>query len=155
MVRIKGCLFRFSKVFRDRGLLQDTTHLCVEEQVAMFLNTVGHNLKNRLVSTNFDRFGETVSCYFNKVLRAIGELRDELIRPSSMDMLIWSILYRALLMRCGQTTRPILKTKFSYKLHLYHYELNLHHLYLYELNLYHLYLHELNLYHLYCICIEP
>ena len=73
--------FRFCKLFRDRGLLKDTIHLCVEQQVGMFLNTVGHNLRNRLVGTNFDRSGETVSRYFNKVLRAIGELRGELIRP--------------------------------------------------------------------------
>jgi hypothetical protein len=73
--------FRFCMIFRDRGLLQDTIHMCVEEQVAMFLNTVGHNLKNRLVSTNYDRSRGTVSRYFNKVLHTIGELRDELIRP--------------------------------------------------------------------------
>src|SRR6266540_5801291 len=75
--------FRFCKVFRDRGLLQDTIHMCIEQQVSMFLNTVGHNLRNRLVGTNFDRSGETVSRYFNKVLHAVGELRDELIRPPS------------------------------------------------------------------------
>jgi hypothetical protein len=28
--------------------LQDTVHLCVEQQVAMFLNTIGHNVRNRL-----------------------------------------------------------------------------------------------------------
>ena len=66
--------FWFCKLFRDRGLLKDTIHLCVEQQVGMFLNTVGHNLRNMLLGTNFDRSGETMSCYFNKVLRAIGEL---------------------------------------------------------------------------------
>lgn len=53
--------------------------------MAMFLNTVGHNLRNRLVGTNYGRSGETVSRYFNKVLRAIGELRAELIRPPSLE----------------------------------------------------------------------
>ncbi len=57
--------------------------MCVEQQVAMFLNTVEHNLKNRLVATNYDRSGETVSRYFNKVLHAIGQLRNEFIRPPS------------------------------------------------------------------------
>ena len=86
MLRInRDRLFRFSQIFRERGLLQDTRHLCVEEQMAMFLNIVGHNLKNRLVGTNFDRSGETISRYFNRVLRAIGELRNELISPPSMD----------------------------------------------------------------------
>ena len=86
MLRLrKDSFFRFCKLFRDRSLLEDTIHMRVEEQVAMFLNTVGHNLRNRLVRTNFDRSGETVSRYFNKVLHAIGELRDELIRPPSLD----------------------------------------------------------------------
>jgi hypothetical protein len=76
---------RFCKLFRDRGLLKDTIHLCVEQQVGMFLNTIGHNLRNRVVGTNFDRSGEKESRYFNKVLCAIGELRGELIKPPSMD----------------------------------------------------------------------
>jgi hypothetical protein len=59
--------------------------MCVEQQVAMFLNTVGHNLRNRLVGTNFDRSGEIVSRYFNRVIHAIGELRSDYIRPSSLD----------------------------------------------------------------------
>jgi hypothetical protein len=51
----------------------------------MFLNTVGHNLRNRLVGTNFSRSGETVSQYFGLVLHGIGELRDELILPPSSE----------------------------------------------------------------------
>jgi hypothetical protein len=42
--------------------------MCIKEQVALFLNIVGHNLRNRLVDTNFHRSGETVSRYFSKVL---------------------------------------------------------------------------------------
>ena len=75
MLRLtKSSFFRFCKLFRDHGLLDDMMHMCVEQQVAMFFNTVGHNLRNRLVATNFDRSGETVSRYFNKVLHAVGEL---------------------------------------------------------------------------------
>ena len=59
--------------------------MCVEQQVAMFLNTVGHNLRNRLVGTNYKRSGETVSRYFNNILHAIGELRTEFIRPPSLQ----------------------------------------------------------------------
>ena len=77
--------FWLCSLFRDRGLLKDTIHVCVEQQVGMFLNTVGHNLRNRLVGTNFDRSGETASRYFNKVLHAIGQLRGELIKPPSLD----------------------------------------------------------------------
>ncbi|TVT98874.1 hypothetical protein EJB05_55791, partial [Eragrostis curvula] len=86
MIRLKRePFFRLCQVLRERSLLRDTIHVCVEEQVAMFLNTVGHNLRNRLVGTNFSRSGETVSCYFGLVLHAIGELRNELIRPPSLE----------------------------------------------------------------------
>ncbi|XP_014661166.2 uncharacterized protein LOC101777193 [Setaria italica] len=86
MLRLnRAKFFRFCNLFRDRGLLEDTIHCCVEQQVAMFLNTVGHNLRNRVVGTNFDRSGETVSRYFNRVLRAVGELRGELITPPSLE----------------------------------------------------------------------
>jgi hypothetical protein len=77
--------FHFCKMFRDRGLLEDTIHMCVEQQVAMFLTTMGHNLSNRMVATNYDRSGETVIRYFNKVLHVVGALRNELIRPPSLE----------------------------------------------------------------------
>jgi hypothetical protein len=87
MLRLgKGAFFRFCNVFRERHLLEDTIHLSVEEQVAMFLITIGHNLRTRLVATNFDRSTETTSRYFNLVLHAIGELRDEYIKPPSLDI---------------------------------------------------------------------
>jgi hypothetical protein len=35
--------------------------MCVEQQVAMFLHTIGHNVRNTLVDTNFTRSGETIS----------------------------------------------------------------------------------------------
>ena len=82
---VEDLSIRFCKLMRDRDLLSDTIHMCVEQQVAMFLNTIGHNLRNRLVATNFDRSGETVSRYFHLVLRAIGELRNELITPPSLE----------------------------------------------------------------------
>jgi hypothetical protein len=75
--------FRFCRLFRDRGLLVDTIYMSVEEQVAMFLHTIGHNVRNKVVGTNFDRSGETVSRYFHVVLRAIGDMRKELIRSPS------------------------------------------------------------------------
>jgi hypothetical protein len=84
MLRLnRASFFCFSKLFWGRGLLEDTIHMCVEQQVAMFLHTVGHNIRNRVVATNFGRSGETVSRYFNKVLHAIGELRNDYIKPPS------------------------------------------------------------------------
>lgn len=47
----------------------------------MFLHVVGHNQRFRVIHRNFRRSIETVSRYFMQVLYAIGELRDEMIRP--------------------------------------------------------------------------
>jgi hypothetical protein len=52
----------------------------------MFLHTVSHNVRNRLVGTNFSRSGETISWYFDKVLHNVGELRNGFIRPPSSTM---------------------------------------------------------------------
>lgn len=79
--------FNLCNILRDRKLLEDSVHLNVEQQVAMFLHTVGHDVRNRIVATNFGRSFSTVSIYFKRVLRAIGELRNEYIRPPSSETL--------------------------------------------------------------------
>jgi hypothetical protein len=84
MLRLtRASFFRFCELFRNRCLSEDTIHMCVEQQVAMFLHTIGHNVRNRVIATNFGRSSETVSRYFNKVLHAVGELRKDYIRPPS------------------------------------------------------------------------
>lgn len=67
-------------------MLKDTIHSSIEEQVAMFLQVVGHNCRFRLIKLNFRRGLETISRYFREVLYAIGELRGEMIRPPSNDV---------------------------------------------------------------------
>ena len=74
---------RLSETFRSRGLLQDSIHTSVEEQVAMFLHVVGHNQRFRVIHNTFRRSMETISRYFKQVLFAIGELRGEMIRRPS------------------------------------------------------------------------
>nr|XP_020164914.1 protein ALP1-like [Aegilops tauschii subsp. strangulata] len=67
-------------MFRSRGLLQDSIHTSVEEQVAMFLHVVGHNQRFKVVHNTFRRSVETISRYFKQVLYVVGELRGEMIR---------------------------------------------------------------------------
>jgi hypothetical protein len=71
----KAPFFNLVKLFRERSLLEDTMHCCVEEQVAMFLHIVGHNQRFRVIHHTFRRSFETVSRYFHQVLHAVGELR--------------------------------------------------------------------------------
>ena len=75
--------FRLCTLFRERGLLLDSIHTSIEEQVAMFLLVVGHNTRFRALLTTFRRSIEVISRYFKVVLYAVGELRNEMIRPPS------------------------------------------------------------------------
>ncbi|KAL6607058.1 hypothetical protein ACP70R_042711 [Stipagrostis hirtigluma subsp. patula] len=75
--------FQLCDLFRSRGLLKDSIHTNIEEQVAMFLHVVGHNQRFRVIKMTFRRSIETISRYFQEVLFAVGELRDEMIQPPS------------------------------------------------------------------------
>jgi hypothetical protein len=72
-------------LLRDRNLLRDNIHSSVEEQVAMFLHIVGHNQRFRVIHQNWRRSNETVSRYFKEVLYAIGEIRNDMIKPPSSE----------------------------------------------------------------------
>jgi hypothetical protein len=77
--------FHLCNLLRSRTLLRDIIHSTIEEQVAMFLHVVGHNQKFRVIHQNWRRSIETVSRYFREVLYAIGELRDDMIKPPSTE----------------------------------------------------------------------
>ncbi|XP_058093877.1 uncharacterized protein LOC131239943 [Magnolia sinica] len=61
-------------ILRRKRLLQNTAGVNVEEQLAMFLFTVGHNASNRQVQKRFHHSGETVSRHFNNTLNALTHL---------------------------------------------------------------------------------
>jgi hypothetical protein len=82
MLRMRRApFFKLVNLLRERSLLQDSIHCTIEEQVAMFLHVVGHNQRFRVIHQNWRRSVETVSRYFKEVLYAIGELRQEMIKP--------------------------------------------------------------------------
>uniref|UniRef100_A0A8R7NZ26 DDE Tnp4 domain-containing protein n=2 Tax=Triticum urartu TaxID=4572 RepID=A0A8R7NZ26_TRIUA len=81
----KSVFFKLCDKLRSMGPLKDTWHCTVEEQVAMFLTTVGHHKKNINISFHFTRSGETVSRHFNRVLFAIGKLGPEMLRHRTLD----------------------------------------------------------------------
>ncbi|KAI4318283.1 hypothetical protein L6164_026071 [Bauhinia variegata] len=53
------------------GGLKPTKNMLVDEQVAIFLHIIAHDLKNRLMQFEFGRSRETISRYFNVVLKAM------------------------------------------------------------------------------------
>ena len=52
----------------------------------MFLHVVGHNERFRVINLTFRRSAETISGFFQKVLYAVGELRNELIVPPATNV---------------------------------------------------------------------
>jgi hypothetical protein len=77
----RASFFSLCNLFRQRGLVLDSINSLVEEQVTMFLHVVGHNQRSRVVHQSFRISIEIASRHFHQVLYAIGELRDELIKP--------------------------------------------------------------------------
>lgn len=64
-----------------RGVgLTDSKFVVVEEKVGIFLYTLAHHLKNRKIKFDFTRSGQTVSRYFNDVLKAVIRLQDVLLK---------------------------------------------------------------------------
>ena len=49
-------------------LLQDSANVIVEEQLAIFLHTIGHNVRKRVIGENVIRSGESISRYFQHIL---------------------------------------------------------------------------------------
>lgn len=77
----KHVFHRLSNTLRHRGMLRDTAGVMIEEQLAIFLNVVGHNERNRVIQERFQHSGETISRHFNNVLRAIKSLSREFLQP--------------------------------------------------------------------------
>ncbi|KAK9280578.1 hypothetical protein L1049_014272 [Liquidambar formosana] len=72
-------LFRMEKyvfhqlcsTLKRKNLLKNTKRMCVEEQLAILLLTIGYNESNRNTQERFQHSGETISQHFNEVLRAM------------------------------------------------------------------------------------
>lgn len=77
----KHVFHKLSDTLRQRGMLRDTSGVIIEEQLAIFLNIVGHNERNRVIQERFQHSGETISRHFNNVLKAIKSLSREFLQP--------------------------------------------------------------------------
>lgn len=80
----KHVFHKLSDTLRQRGMLRDTAGVMIEEQLAIFLNIVGHNERNRVIQERFQHSGETISRHFNNVLKAIKSLSREFLQPPSL-----------------------------------------------------------------------
>ncbi|XP_022845273.1 uncharacterized protein LOC111368265 [Olea europaea var. sylvestris] len=80
LLRMKiGQFQRLCSRLRTYGLV-DSKYVRIEEHIAIFLNIVGHDQRNRAGRFTFFRSGQTVSFYFHRVLHAcLGLYRDVVI----------------------------------------------------------------------------
>lgn len=81
----KHVFHKLCNTLRHRGMLRDTAGVMIEEQLAIFLNIVGHNERNRVIQERFQHSGETISRHFNNVLKAIKSLSREFLQPPNIS----------------------------------------------------------------------
>ncbi|RYR38767.1 hypothetical protein Ahy_A09g043947 isoform E [Arachis hypogaea] len=71
------------ELLQVQGGLTEDGHVSLPEQVATFLIILAHHKKNRSLQVRFCRSGETVSKYFNKVLKAVIRIQSILFAKAT------------------------------------------------------------------------
>ena len=83
--RMKPHVFiTFCEVLQERRYLQHSRYLTVQEQVCIFLLSIGHNIRNRIIQERFQHSGHTISKYFPRVLKAICRIEKSSFNPQSL-----------------------------------------------------------------------
>ncbi|VYS68990.1 unnamed protein product [Arabidopsis thaliana] len=79
----KPVFYKLCDLLQTRGLLRHTNRIKIEEQLAIFLFIIGHNLRTRAVQELFCYSGETISRHFNNVLNAVIAISMEFFQSNS------------------------------------------------------------------------
>ncbi|XP_010276161.1 PREDICTED: putative nuclease HARBI1 isoform X1 [Nelumbo nucifera] len=86
LMRVNGQVFlNMCALFREKGWLQDSRYISVEEKMATFMFTLNHNLRSHFVKQRFKHSSQMMSKYFHDVLRAMLHFSKEMIMPPSFD----------------------------------------------------------------------
>ncbi|KAI3458942.1 hypothetical protein Pfo_015605 [Paulownia fortunei] len=83
----KHVFLRLAKELQQINLLNDSRELSVEEQLAIFLMTIGHDERNRMLQERFQHSGETISRHFNTVLKALMNFSMSVIVAPSFEQI--------------------------------------------------------------------
>ena len=70
---------KLCSIIRQKTLMRDTRHICIEEMLAIFLLTIGQNNRYCQAILTFGRSHYTCSRSFNKILKALNTLAPELM----------------------------------------------------------------------------
>ncbi|XP_021614892.1 uncharacterized protein LOC110616725 [Manihot esculenta] len=81
----KQVFYKLCDILQAKGLLRHTNRIKIEEQLAIFLFIIGHNLRTRAVQELFRYSGETISRHFNNVLNAIMAISLDFFQPPGSD----------------------------------------------------------------------
>ncbi|GAV78636.1 LOW QUALITY PROTEIN: DDE_4 domain-containing protein, partial [Cephalotus follicularis] len=84
---------RLCDILQKFGGLQPTQRASIEEQVGIFLYTLGYAVKNRKIQFFFCRSGETVSRHFHKVLRSMVTFEEYFLNQPDGSEVSLEILY--------------------------------------------------------------
>ncbi|WZY89191.1 putative nuclease HARBI1 [Brassica napus] len=82
----KPVFYKLCHILQTRGLLRHTNRIKIEEQLAIFLFIIGHNLRTRAVQELFGYSGETISRHFNNVLNAVTSISTSFFQSTSPDV---------------------------------------------------------------------
>lgn len=82
----KRVFYKLCDILQAKGLLRHTNRIKIEEQLAIFMFIIGHNLRTRAVQELFRYSGETISRHFNNVLNAIMAISLDFFQPPSSDI---------------------------------------------------------------------
>ena len=85
-IRMKPIAFHhLCHILTEGEHVRPTIHMFVQEQVLIFLHMIGHNVRFRVIGSQFYRSTETIHRYFKVVLRGVLKLYRALIRLPSED----------------------------------------------------------------------
>lgn len=82
----KHVFYKLCDILQTKGLLHHTNRIKIEEQLAIFMFIVGHNLRTRAVQELFRYSGETISRHFNNVLSAIMSISLDYFKPPGSEV---------------------------------------------------------------------
>ncbi|CAN1781578.1 Putative nuclease HARBI1 [Linum perenne] len=118
----KRTFWKLCQLLKDEGGLVESYNMAAHEMLAIFLVTVGHNIKNRKAQFLFQRSAETISRTFKLVLLAILKLSPSLLEkpepvPANCTDRRWKYFKGCLGALDGTmvTVRPIVATQTKYR----------------------------------------
>ncbi|KAL9996791.1 hypothetical protein Hdeb2414_s0671g00933331 [Helianthus debilis subsp. tardiflorus] len=76
----RSCFIKLCDMLKEFGELRSSKNMDIDEQVAIFLHIIAHNVKNRVIVCRFHRSGETISRCVSRVCNAVIRLHSRLLK---------------------------------------------------------------------------